>query len=89
QLDQNIPNPFNPTTEISFSVAKAGQGSLRIYDLRGQLVRTLLNGEISAGPGSAIWDGRADTGRSVSSGVYFYRLEVGAQSVAKRMVMLK
>ena len=89
ELEQNHPNPFNPTTEIRFAVKKAGRGSLRIFDLRGQLVRTLLNGEIPAGPGSVLWNGLSDEGRRVSSGVYFYRLEVGNESLAKRMVMLK
>ncbi len=89
ELRQNAPNPFNPNTEIRFSVARAGKGSLQIYNMRGELVRTLLNGTIAAGEGSALWNGLADTGRKVSSGVYFYRLVVGDEAISRRMVMLK
>ncbi len=89
ELDQNHPNPFNPTTEIRFSVANSGKGSLRIYNLRGELVRTLMAGDIAAGSGSVLWNGLSDEGRQVSSGVYFYRLTVGNEALSKRMVLLK
>ncbi|MFH2051654.1 MAG: FlgD immunoglobulin-like domain containing protein [bacterium] len=88
-LQQNAPNPFNPMTEIRFSVAREGRGSLRIYNARGELVRTLLDGVIAAGEGSVIWNGRTDNGNQAGSGVYFYRLEVAGDSVSKRMVLLK
>ena len=88
-LEQNAPNPFNPQTEIRFTVDRAGPGSLRIYNARGELVRPLLTGNIAAGEGSAIWDGRTDRGAAAGSGVYFYRLEVAGQAVSKRMVLLK
>ena len=89
QLSQNHPNPFNPSTTISFSVPKAGQGELAVFNLRGQKVRTLLSGDFAAGPGSVVWNGRSDDGHQVSSGVYFYRLNVAGDSQVKRMVMLK
>ena len=89
QLNQNHPNPFNPSTTISYSVPRAGVGELAVFNLRGQKVRTLLSGDFAAGPGSVVWNGRNDDGRQVSSGVYFYRLNVAGDSQVKRMVMLK
>ena len=88
-LEQNNPNPFNPSTEIKFSVRKAGSGSLRVYNVRGEMVRTLRKGVFPAGPGSVIWDGRSDAGSLSGSGVYFYRLEVGGLAKTNRMVLLK
>jgi hypothetical protein len=88
-LDQNAPNPFNPQTEIHYLVPASGRGSLRIYNVRGELVRTLLNGHFAAGEGSVIWDGRTADGRLASSGVYYYRLEVNGQSDVKSMLLLK
>jgi hypothetical protein len=89
KLEQNNPNPFNPSTEIRFSVSRAGTGSLRVYNLRGELVRTLQTGQFAAGPGVVVWNGRADSGEAVGSGVYFYRLEIGLDAMTKRMVLLK
>ncbi len=89
ELAQNTPNPFNPSTEIRYSVPRAGQGSLRVYNVRGELVRTLLEGGFEAGNGSVVWDGRTDNGLNTGSGVYFYRLVVGNSSAARRMVLLK
>jgi hypothetical protein len=88
-LDQNRPNPFNPSTEISFSVQRPGAGSLRVFNVRGELVRTLLEGRIAAGEQTAVWDGRNDDGGVASSGVYFYRLEVAGEAQTRRMVLLK
>ncbi|MEN8006606.1 MAG: choice-of-anchor X domain-containing protein [Candidatus Krumholzibacteriota bacterium] len=88
-LEQNNPNPFNPSTKIRFNVAREGTGSLRIYNVRGELVRDLRSGKFETGPGVIVWDGRTDSGRAVGSGVYFYRLAVGAEAVTKRMVLLK
>jgi len=89
QLEQNTPNPFNPSTKISFSVARAGNGSLKIYNVRGEIVRTLLTGQFAAGPGQVVWNGRSDTGEAAGSGVYFYRLEIGTEAQTRRMVLLK
>ncbi len=88
-LSQNSPNPFNPSTEIRFEVPRAGEGSLRIYTPRGELVRTLRSGSFEQGAGVAIWNGLTDQGRSAGSGVYLYRLEVGTDVQTKRMVLLK
>ena len=75
ELTGNRPNPFNPRTTISFAVPVAGQVSLRVMDVRGQLVRTLIDESIAAGRHARIWDGADSRGRPVASGVYLYRLE--------------
>ena len=87
-LHQNYPNPFNPSTTIGFSVSQSGQVMLEIYDVTGRLVRTLISGNVTAGQHTAHWDGRDDRGSSVGSGVYFYRLGAGANSVASRKMLL-
>ncbi len=83
------PNPFNPSTEIRFSVPEAGEGSLRVYNLRGELVRTLRAGFFEAGAGSVVWDGRAADGVPTGSGVYLCRLEVGGDWAMRRVLLLK
>ncbi len=88
-LYPNHPNPFNPTTTIRFELAAAGRSALRIYDVRGALVRTLFDEAREAGPGIATWDGRDDLGRAVGSGVYFYRLTAAGESRSRKMVLLK
>ena len=86
-LGPNVPNPFNPQTTISFTLATDGPTSLRIFDLRGQLVRVLLDGPHDAGHFSVSWDGRDDTGRAVASGTYFSRL-TGGDVVQQHKMML-
>jgi hypothetical protein len=88
-LDQNQPNPFNPSTAIHFSAARAGEGLLAVYNVRGEMVRSLKSGHFAEGPGVVVWDGRNDAGRMVGSGVYFYRLAIGKDSVTRSMVLLK
>ena len=91
-LDQNYPNPFNLTTELRYFVPEKFQSafvSLRIYNLLGQGIRTLVNGIQTSGRHSVTWDGRDDKGREVSSGIYFYRLEAGDSKLTKRMVLIK
>lgn len=88
-LEQNNPNPFNPKTEIRFAVAVEGRGSLRVFNLRGERVRTLLEGSFAAGEQSIQWDGRGDDGVMLGSGVYLYRLEVDGQALSHRMMLLK
>jgi len=89
-LAQNRPNPFNPTTTIEYTVREQGLVNLRIYNVAGQLIRTLVNdlktpGEVH----TATWDGRNNAGQSVSSGVYFYKLVSGNFVQTKKMVLLK
>lgn len=89
-LSRNTPNPFNPRTEISFGVARNGaQVALRIYDLAGRLVRTLLDEPRPQGRHTVAWDGADDHGRVVPAGVYVYRLDQDGQSLSRRMTLLK
>ena len=93
----NYPNPFNPTTTISFSVTQnAMSGSdgssfvnLEIYNLKGQKVKTLIQGEISEGLQQVIWDGKDENDNPLSSGIYLYRLKTGKQEISRKMLLLK
>lgn len=85
-----FPNPFNPTTTISYDLNERVTISLAIYDVTGRRIRTLVDGESSdAGRYRRAWDGRDDAGRAVATGVYFYRLDAGTYSKSRKMVMLK
>jgi len=88
-LGQNIPNPFNPTTTIPFSLPGAATVRLAIFDIRGQLVRVLLNETRPVGEQQVSWDGRDGRGHAVSTGLYFYALETPWGRTARRMVLLK
>jgi hypothetical protein len=88
-LRQNHPNPFNPTTSISFSLNGVTDVTLRILDVTGAVVRSLLDGRQVAGEHSVAWDGTNDAGMSVSSGVYFYRLEGNGVTETRKMTLLK
>lgn len=91
QLFDNYPNPFNPTTIISFSLTSEGSENteLAIYNLKGQVVKQLLNQKLSAGNHSCIWNGKDDNGKQVASGVYFYKLRSGSYTNTKKMLLLK
>jgi hypothetical protein len=88
-LGQNFPNPFNPTTTISFSLPEAGDVLLKIYNIRGQLVRTLIDKRTPAGYHEVTWDGRNQSDRAAASGVYFYRLETQDFSKTRKMMLIK
>lgn len=89
-LEQNVPNPFNPSTDISFVVPAGGADvSLRIYDGAGKLVRTLLDGYQPSGTRTVTWNGTNDLGRPVASGVYYYQMVSPDFSAKKKMVLLK
>jgi hypothetical protein len=91
-LARNVPNPFNPSTRIAYTIPEGAGAlpvSLRVYDLSGRLVRVLADGPEGPGTRAATWDGLDERGRSVSSGVYFYRLRWNGQEETKRMVLLK
>ncbi len=88
-LTGNHPNPFNPSTTISFALPRGGQATLAVYDITGKRVRTLVSGFMTAGAHSAIWNGRDDGGRPAASGVYFAQLRAGTASATRRMVLLK
>ena len=89
RLGPNVPNPFNPRTEISFDLARPGQTRLSIFDVRGMLVVQLLDENLPSGPHSVIWDGLDRSGRSVGSGTYFYRLENGPDILARKMLLAR
>ncbi len=79
-LMQNYPNPFNPSTTIGYELPALSRVTITIYDMLGQKVRTLVNEVQSAGPQLQVWNSKNDAGRSVASGVYFYRIEAAAVS---------
>ncbi|MFH1891147.1 MAG: T9SS type A sorting domain-containing protein [Candidatus Zixiibacteriota bacterium] len=88
-LAQNYPNPFNPTTVISYNLPSASHVRLSVYNLLGQNVRTLVDGESTAGAHREIWDATDDGGNPVASGVYFYRLETTDFTQTKKMLLAK
>ena len=91
-LGSNIPNPFRGATTIHFSlngVADNRSVRLRVFDVSGRLVATLHDGATSPGQHAATWDGTRSDGRAAGNGIYFYRLESGTQSVARRMILVR
>ena len=88
-LAQNFPNPFNPSTTIKFDMKAKGHVSLKVYNVAGQLVKTLADGVFNAGSHSVNWDGTNNAGAKVASGVYFYKMETKNFSQTKKMVMLR
>ncbi len=84
------PNPFNPQTTISFDLPLSTVASLRVYDVTGRLVRTLLNSEtVKQGGNEFVWRGGDDLGYPVASGVYIYSLQAGVYSVTSTIVLVK
>ena len=88
-LSQNYPNPFNPVTTIEYSLPRRSSVRIDIFNLLGQKVQTLVNYEQSAGSYAITWDGTNTAGKSVSTGVYFYRFQVGDHVETKKMLLLK
>jgi aminopeptidase N len=94
-LEQNYPNPFNPTTTIRFTLPDSDVGAelipltFRVYDCRGKLVKTLIDGEQGAGEHTIVWDGRNDRGEPVGSGIFFYRLETPNNRETRKMLLLQ
>ncbi|RLC58267.1 MAG: hypothetical protein DRH89_01540 [Candidatus Cloacimonadota bacterium] len=86
----NYPNPFNPATTISFSVTQTSSFvNLDIYNIKGQKVKQLISDQLSAGQRTVIWNGTDDNGKSVSSGIYFYKLKTANFEKTKKMIFLK
>jgi len=83
------PNPFNPQTRLQFTLKSADDVTLRIYDIHGRLVTTVIDGQQSPGLHEALWDGRDDNGRQVASGVYFAALNANQRVFTRKLVMLK
>jgi len=88
-LRGNAPNPFNPSTRVTFSLARDGQAVIDVLDLQGRLVRTLLSGVVTAGERMVEWDGRDEAGRPVGSGAYLVRLRAGGHVSTHKMVLAK
>lgn len=88
-LDQNAPNPFNPNTTIAFSLPRQGAVTLQVFDVRGRLVRTLVDESRGAGEHRVVWDGTDDGGRAAASGVYLYRLNADGQVLQNKMTLVK
>ena len=84
ELRQNYPNPFNPSTSIDYSVPQKGHATLKVYDLLGNEVATLVNGELERGSYSAVWNAA-----NSSSGVYFYRLTSGSYSATRKLILMR
>jgi len=88
-LHHNYPNPFNPTTTLSYALAKGGRVTLRIYNTRGQLIRTLLDTNQKSGQHRIVWNGLDNQNKPVGSGVYFYRLQTNGYDKTQKMMLLK
>jgi hypothetical protein len=88
-ISQNFPNPFNPSTQIRFSLPTKSATRLAIYNVFGQVVKELVNEQLTAGTYTVNWDGCSEAGIKVASGVYLYRLEAGNYSESKKMVLIK
>ncbi|GAF69562.1 unnamed protein product [marine sediment metagenome] len=88
-ISGNYPNPFNPSTRIDFHLPADGSVNLDIYNVLGQHIRSLIDGNCKAGNNSIVWDGRDTSGNSVNSGIYFSNLKVNSQVSSHRMLLMK
>ncbi|MCD4818733.1 MAG: T9SS type A sorting domain-containing protein, partial [Candidatus Cloacimonetes bacterium] len=89
-LGQNYPNPFNPTTKISFSTTESTENTeLSIYNIKGQKVKTVVNEKLEIGNHSIVWNGTDDSGKQVTSGIYFYKMKSGRYTATKKMILMK
>lgn len=86
---KNYPNPFNPETTINFNMPADGKVSVKIYNAKGQLVKTLFNGNLEKGSREVVWNGVNDKGQTVGSGLYFYKVETAKQSIMNKMILMK
>jgi hypothetical protein len=93
RLNHARPNPFNPRTTIDYSVAAPGRVTVRVYDLAGRVVRTLVDRDVKSGEHKVVWDGTTDVGQRAASGVYFVKMETaghtGAFHATRKLVLLK
>jgi hypothetical protein len=89
QLFQNYPNPFNPATTIRYQLPKNTKVVLNIYNILGQKVKTLVDQVQTSGAKAVYWDGENDSGQSVSSGIYIYRLQAGGKALSRKLLLLK
>jgi len=85
----HAPNPFNPEATITFDMPERGSAGVRIYDVRGRLVRTLAEGHLESGRHRVVWDGRDRSGGPAPSGVYFYRIAAGGKAARGKMILIR
>ena len=85
----NYPNPFNPTTTLSFSIPNESKVEVTVYNIKGQKVKQLVSDQLSAGQHSVVWDGRDDNSKPVSSGIYFYKLKTNNFEKTRKMILMK
>ncbi len=88
-LGGNYPNPFNPATTISYNLLEDSHVSINIYNIKGQKVKNMLNSDMTAGEHIVVWEGRDESGKTVSSGIYFYKMEADNYTSIKKMILLK
>ena len=88
-LSQNYPNPFNPSTVIKYALPEASFVTLKIYNMLGQEIKTLVSGDKSAGVYNVQWNGKDNYGSPVASGTYIYRVIAGSNVVSKKMILLR
>lgn len=88
-LFQNYPNPFNPTTKIRYQLRQSTEVSLKIYNLLGQLIRTLIDEKQRAGEYSVVWDGKDAKGERVASGIYLYKIQTQYFVKTKKMILIR
>jgi hypothetical protein len=89
RLLRNYPNPFNPATRIQFTLPRDAQVSLRVFDVQGRLVRTLIDSYVAAGPRTVDWDGKDNSGATLASGTYFLRLQGGGTYLSRTVNLVK
>jgi len=85
----NFPNPFNPTTKINYNLPRDGQVSIKVFSVRGELVRTLVDEHKTAGEHSVTWDGKTNAGSQSASGVYFYETRANGEVKINKMALVK
>lgn len=88
-LKGNYPNPFNPTTTIAFSMVEAGHVAIDVFNIKGEKVKTLVNGDFSAKDHTVVWNGTDDQGKQVASGVYFYKMTSHNYNSTRKMILMK
>jgi len=89
KVNQNFPNPFNPATKIRFTLPRDGYTTVRIFDLSGRLVKTLIAEDLPAAVHEVTWNGRNSSGHTVAAGVYFYQVQSGTDAYTGRMALVK
>jgi len=88
-MKNNYPNPFNSSTILNFTIPSPDITTIKIYNINGQLINTLFSGKLSEGKHSIVWNGHDYSGKSVSSGLYIYKIQSGKHSGIKKMTLLK